>query len=177
PGGVYERQAGASFNPYAYGLLKPICDHTHHRESGWAHAGLLILEGEHVPEELRGSVIMGSIHGTCIKRNTLRKNGSTFVGSRAPDFLSSGDKNLRPINLRWGPDGSIYLIDWHDQNPCHQAPPDSWDQTHGRIYKIQRTGTKSVPVDLAKKSSKELVEILANDNPWWYRTALRLLGE
>src|SRR5262249_10248204 len=121
--------------------------------------------------------IMGSIHGTCIKRNTLRKSGSTFVGSRAADFLSSGDKNLRPINLRWGPDGSIYLIDWHDQNPCHQEPPASWDQTTGRIYKIQRTGTKSVQVDLAKKSSKELVEMLANDNPWWYRTALRLLGE
>src|SRR5205807_10136435 len=91
---------------------------------------------------------------------------------------TSDDKNLRPINLRWAPDGSIYLIDWHDQNPCHQAPPESWDMTHGRIYKIQRKGTKkSEPVDLAKKSSKELVELLKNDNPWWHRTALRLLGE
>ena len=41
PGGTYKRQAGASFNPYAYGLLKEICDHIHHKESGWAHAGLL----------------------------------------------------------------------------------------------------------------------------------------
>jgi putative membrane-bound dehydrogenase-like protein len=178
PGGTYKRQAGSSFNPHAYGLLNEICDHTHHKESGWAHAGLLYLEGDHVPKDLQGSLIMGSIHGCCIKRNVLKKNGSTFIGSRAPDFLKSDDKNLRPINLRWSPDGSIYLIDWHDQNPCHQTPPDNWDYKHGRIYKIQRKGTKkSEPVDLAKKSSKELVQLLTNDNPWWHRTALRLLNE
>src|SRR5262249_40584700 len=50
PGGTYKRQAANSFNPYAYGLLNEICDHTHHKESGWAHAGLLILEGDHVPK-------------------------------------------------------------------------------------------------------------------------------
>ncbi|HMC66773.1 MAG TPA: c-type cytochrome, partial [Gemmataceae bacterium] len=148
------------------------------KESGWAHAGLLLLEGEHVPEELRGSIIMGSIHGCSIKRDVLRRNGSTFTAGHASDFLVSGDKNFRPINLRWGPDGSIYVIDWHDQNPCHQAAPDSWDMTHGRIYKIQRKGIKSQPPpDLSKKSSKQLVELLKNDNPWWYRTALRLLKE
>jgi putative membrane-bound dehydrogenase-like protein len=178
PGGTYKRQAGASFNPHAYGLLNEICDHTHHRESGWAHAGLLVLDGDHVPEPLRGSLIMGSIHGCSVKRDILRPNGSTFIGSHAPDFLVSGDKNFRPINLRWGPDGSIYLIDWHDQNPCHQAAPDSWDKTHGRIYRIQRKGAKaSAPIDLGKFSSKELVGVLTNDNPWWYRTALRLFSE
>jgi putative membrane-bound dehydrogenase-like protein len=177
PGGTYKRQAGTSFNPYAYGLLNEICDHTHHQESGWAHAGLLVLEGDHVPPEYRGSLLMGSIHGCAVKRDVLRRNGSTFLASHAPDFLVSGDKNFRPINLRWGPD-AIYLIDWHDQNPCHQAAADSWDYTHGRIYKIQRTGAKGPPPgDLAKKSGAELVELLKNNNPWWYRTALRLLGE
>jgi putative membrane-bound dehydrogenase-like protein len=178
PGGTYKRQAANSFNSYAYGLLNEICDHTHHKESGWAHAGLLVLEGDHVPRAYRGSVLMGSIHGCSIKRDTLRRNGSTFRASHAPDFLVSGDKNFRPINMRWGPDGSIYVIDWHDQNPCHQAAPDSWDMTHGRIYKIQRKSTKAKrPGDLGKKSSKQLVKLLTNDNPWWYRTALRLLNE
>lgn len=178
PGGVYKRQGGITFNPYSYGLINEICDHEHHKESGWAHAGLLVLEGEHVPEAYRGSVIMGSIHGCSIKRDTLRPNGSTFVASCAPDFLTSGDKNFRPINLRWGPDGSIYLIDWHDQNPCHQALPDSWDYTRGRIYKIQRTGAKAAsPVDLSKSTTKELISHLKNPNPWWHRTALRLLNE
>src|SRR5262249_25436151 len=60
----------------------------------------------------------------------------------------------------------------------HQAKPDSWDLTHGRIYKIQPTGTRSTPPgDLARRTSAELVELLRNNNPWWHRTALRLLGE
>jgi putative membrane-bound dehydrogenase-like protein len=178
PGGTYVRQAGQSSNPYAYGELKEICDHVHHKESGWAHAGTLVLTGDDVPADFRGSLLMGSIHGCSIKRDTLERLGSSYVAHHAADFLTSADKNFRPINLRWGPDGAIYVIDWHDQNPCHQAAPDSWDMTHGRIYKIQRTGSKSAPPgDLGKKSSKELVELLKSNNPWWYRTALRLLGE
>jgi putative membrane-bound dehydrogenase-like protein len=181
PGGTYLRQDNwpASYNhPYSYGYLKEICDHTHHAESGWAHAGALVLQGDQIPPEFRGSLLMGSIHGTVIKRDVLERHGSTFVAKHAPDFLKCGDKNFRPINLRWGPDGAIYVIDWHDQNPCHQADPNSWDMTHGRIYKIQPTGSKSTPPgDLSKRSSAELVELLKNNNPWWHRTALRLLKE
>jgi putative membrane-bound dehydrogenase-like protein len=178
PGGAYIRQAGSSRNPYAYGLLREISDHKHHAESGWAHAGALVLEGDQIPKELQGSLLMGSIHGCSIKRDTLERRGSTFVAHHAPDFLVSGDKNFRPVNMRWAPDGSIYVIDWHDQNPCHQAQPDSWDMTHGRIYKIRRKGQPSVPPEnLAKRSSAELVQLLRSHNPWTYRTALRLLAE
>jgi putative membrane-bound dehydrogenase-like protein len=179
PGGTYIRQAGTSFNPYAYGLLRQSCDHTHHKESGWAHAGLIYLDGDHVPEEYRGSLLMGSIHGSSIKRDVLRRAGSTFIAGHAPDLAVSGDKNFRPINLRWAPDGSIYVIDWHDQNPCHQADPGSWDYRHGRIYRIHRKGQQKFPPpgDLSKLHSKQLVELLKKDNPWWYRTAIRLLHE
>ncbi len=179
PGGTYKRQVGSSFNPYAYGLLNEICDHTHHKESGWAHAGLLYLDGMGILKEYSGSVIMGSIHGCCIKRDRLRRNGSTFIATHAEDFLVSGDKNFRPINIRWAPDGSILVIDWHDQNPCHQAAPDSWDKKHGRIYRIQPEGLKNPPPgDLNKRTNQQLIEILMEDNtPWWHRTALRLLSE
>jgi putative membrane-bound dehydrogenase-like protein len=177
-GGYYRRQAGQGSRPFAFGELKEICDHIFHKESGWAHAGALVLQGSHVPEAYQNSLLMGSIHGCSVKRNVLSERGSTFLAKKAPDFLVSGDKNFRPINMRWGPDGAIYLIDWHDQNNCHQSRPDSWDQTHGRIFRIQRKDAKKrPPVDLAKESSAELVELLKNDNPWWYRTALRLLHE
>ena len=39
PGGIYQRQAGTTYNPYSYGYIKEISDHTFHKESGWAHAG------------------------------------------------------------------------------------------------------------------------------------------
>jgi putative heme-binding domain-containing protein len=123
-------------------------------------------------------VIFGSIHGNSLKRNVLKRNGSTFTASRADDFLTSGDKNFRPINLRWGPNADIYLSDWHDQNPCHQAAPDSWDYERGRIYRIQKTGTVTKkPRDLGAISPKFLGTALLDSNPYGYRTALRLLIE
>jgi putative membrane-bound dehydrogenase-like protein len=188
PCGVYKRQAGASQNPYVYSYLNEICDHTFHKESGWAHAGLISLDAPHIPLRFRNSVIFGSIHGCSLKQNILKPNGSTFLATRGDDFLQSGDKNFRPINLRWGPFGDIYVIDWHDQNPCHQAAADSWDYEHGRVYRIQLKGTKAGKTeDLGKKTDEELLNILIRRDqsvaerpdgmPYHVRTALRLLNE
>jgi putative membrane-bound dehydrogenase-like protein len=176
PGGIYKRQAGASYNPYVYGYLNEICDHTFHKESGWAHAGLISLDAPHMPKRFQNSVIFGSIHGCSIKQNILKPNGSTYIATRGDDFLQSGDKNFRPINMKWGPAGDIYLIDWHDQHPCHQTNPDDWDYEHGRVYRIQLKGTKTKKAeDLGAKTPKELVALLMDGNPYLRRTALRLL--
>lgn len=178
PGGVYRRQGGVSFNPYAYGYIQEICDHTFHKESGWAHAGLISLDVPHMPEKYRNSVIFGSIHGCSLKQNILKPNGSSFTASRGDNFLESGDKNVRPINLRWGPQGDIYMIDWHDQNPCHQAAADSWDYERGRVYRIHLKGTQAKKAeDLGKKSPKELVGYGCDGHPYLARTAVRLLDE
>jgi putative membrane-bound dehydrogenase-like protein len=178
PGGIYKRQAGASFNPHVYGYLNEICDHTFHKESGWAHAGLLSLDVPHMPERFRNSVIFGSIHGCSIKQNILKPNGSTFTASRGDDFLQSGDKNFRPINMKWGPLGDIYLIDWHDQHPCHQTNPDDWDYEKGRVYRIQLKGTQTkVAENLGRLDPEGLLRAVRSDDPYRYRTALRLLHE
>jgi putative membrane-bound dehydrogenase-like protein len=178
PGGIYRRQAGVSRHPYAFGELKEICDHTFHKESGWAHAGLLYLTGPSMPKEYHDSVIFGSIHGCSIKRNTLKRHGTTYVASRADDFLVSGDKNFRPINLRWGPRGEIYVSDWHDQHPCHQTHPDAWDYDRGRIYRIVPTAVTAAPArDLAKLTPGELIECLDDPRPFVHRTVARLLME
>jgi putative membrane-bound dehydrogenase-like protein len=176
PGGNYKRQGGVPSNPYVYGEIKEICDHTFHKESGWAHAGLISLDTPIMPEKYRNSVIFGSIHGCSIKQNILKPNGSSYTASRGDDFLVSGDKNFRPINLRWGPNGEIYCIDWHDQNPCHQAKPEDLDYEHGRVYRIQPKGLKTKKAeDLGKKEAKDLYMMLDDPNPYRARTAMRLI--
>jgi putative membrane-bound dehydrogenase-like protein len=179
PGGIYKRQAGASFNPYNYGYINEISDHTFHKESGWAHAGLISLDAPHIPEKYRNSVIFGSIHGCSIKQNILKPNGSSYTASKGEDFLVSGDKNFRPINMKWGPNGDIYLIDWHDQMPCHQAKPDEWDYDRGRVYRIQLKRRKPRrSEDLGKKTPDELaLTATLHEDPYTRRTALRLVNE
>lgn len=81
-GGSFKRQAGASFNPNVYSYIPEICDHIFHKESGWAHAGLVSLDTPLMPEKYRNSVIFGSIHGSSLKQNILPPNGATFKATR-----------------------------------------------------------------------------------------------
>jgi putative heme-binding domain-containing protein len=139
----------------------------------------MIYQGGAWPEEYRGQMFMGNIHGHRINMDRLKPKGSSFVASHGPDFLLANDSWARFINMRYGPDGNVYLLDWYDKQACHVGDKvDAWDRDNGRIYKISYRGTKPVVgLDLTKKSDKELVELLENKNEWYVRHARRLLQE
>ncbi|MFV0443708.1 MAG: c-type cytochrome, partial [Planctomycetaceae bacterium] len=105
------------------------------------------------------------------------RDGSGFIASHSQDFLYANDRWFRGINLKYGPDGSVYLIDWYDPNACHRNQPEIWDRTNGRIYRISYGDQQPVKVDLAKVSSVELVKLHEHENDWYVRTARRLLQE
>ena len=129
------------------------------------------------PAEYRGRMFMGNIHGRRLNVDILNPKGSGYVASHSPDFLLANDAWARFINMRYGPDGNVYLIDWYDKQACHTGDPQVWDRTNGRIYKICYRGTKSVTVDLAKKTSEELAHLQTSPNDWYVRHARRLLAE
>ena len=52
------------------------------------------------------------------------------------------------INFRYGPDGSVHVIDWYDKNQCHSTNPDLHQKTLGRIFKISHETDRWSPVDL-----------------------------
>jgi putative membrane-bound dehydrogenase-like protein len=192
-GGRYQRQAGEHFNPHTYADIQTIADHLHwqgrdqwagnlssgSKGGGHAHAGLMIYQGGAWPDEYKGKMFMGNIHGHRLNMDILKRDGSGFVASHGKDFLLANDAWARFINMRTGPDGNVYVIDWYDKQACHVGDRvDAWDRTNGRIYKVSYRGTKPVSgVDLAKKSDKELVELLADKNIWYARHAQRLLQE
>ncbi|MEO5803561.1 MAG: hypothetical protein ABIR24_08515, partial [Verrucomicrobiota bacterium] len=41
-----------------------------------------------------------------------------------------------PCDLTMGPDGAIYVADWHDKRTAHPDPDADWDRSNGRIYRI-----------------------------------------
>ncbi len=190
-GGRYQRQAGPHFNPYTYDDIKTIADHFHYLGAtphggnnrsdaaggGHAHCGLMCYLGGAWPKEYTGQLFMGNIHGRRINMDTLSPKGSGYVASHGKDFLLANDAWARFINMRYGPDGNVYLIDWYDKQACHLPEPKIWDRGNGRIYKICYRGTKPVQVDLSKKTDKELVELQLSDNDWFVRHARRILQE
>jgi putative heme-binding domain-containing protein len=106
-----------------------------------------------------------------------RPKASGYVASHGHDFLLANDAWARFINLRSGPDGNVYLIDWYDKQACHTGDVNIWDRSNGRIYKICYRGTKPVTVDLQKCSDAELVQYQLHDNDWFARHARRILQE
>jgi len=199
-GARYHRQGGRHFNEYTFDDIKTIADHLHYvgriQDHAWwghephapndtlaaggghAHCGAMIYLGDTFPETYRNQIFMDNIHGNRINVCRFEPAGSGFVGKRAPDFLIANDHWFRGINLKYGADGSVYLIDWYDKNACHRTNPEIWDRTNGRIYNIQYTGAaaRATP-DLATRPDADLVQWHLHQNDWHVRMSRRLLQE
>ena len=89
----------------------------------------MIYLGGAWPDEYRGQIFMNNIHGQRLNTDILKPKGSGFVGSHGPDFLLTGDLASQMLNLRYGPDGNVYVIDWYDTNACHHSNVEGHDRT------------------------------------------------
>ena len=150
-GGRFQRQAGRHFNPFVYDDIKTIGDHVHYVGAtphggngisgqvggGHAHCGMMVYLGGAFPERWRNHLFMNNIHGNRVNVDVPVRRGSGFTGKHGRDFLVANDRWFRGINLHYGPDGAVYLIDWYDQQACHDKRPAIWDRTNGRIYRVQ----------------------------------------
>ena len=191
-GARYVRQGGEHFNPYTFDDITTHADHMHwvgdrgphagnHRSGaaggGHAHAGAMVYLGGSWPDAYRGKLFMNNIHGYRANVDVLERQGSGYVGEHGDDFLFAHDSWSQMLNFRYGPDGSIHVIDWYDKNQCHSPNPEIHDKTLGRIFKVSYKDDKWVQVDLQQKSSAELVELQLHDNDWYVRHARRILQE
>lgn len=191
PGARYQRQAGQHFNTRTYKDIQTIADHRHYlggnphggnnrsdaAGGGHAHAGLAILQHPSWPAGLRGGAIMGNIHGQRINMDILAHQGSGYVGKHGPDFIHFNDKASQIVDLREGPDGSLFMIDWYDLNQCHRTQREAHDYTTGRIYRLAKKGAKIAKPEIVGKSDKELYEMAIRGDEWTSRRARRNLQE
>jgi putative heme-binding domain-containing protein len=113
-----------------------------------------------------------------LNTDVLNPKGSGYVGSHGPDFLLTGDKASQILNLRYGPDGQAWMIDWYDMQACHLSDPGKHDRSNGRIYKIVYGDfEQSQTVDLGKATDLELAKHMLHPNDWYVRHSRRLLQQ
>jgi hypothetical protein len=190
-GARYQRQAGEHFNPNTFDDIKTIGDHVHYLGNqgphagnfrsaaaggGHAHAGAMIyLGGDSWPEEYYNTIFMNNINGARLNNDLLTRKGSGYVASHRDDFLVMNDSWSQWLNFTYDPSGSVFAIDWYDQNQCHSPNPDVHDKTLGRIFKITHKNDKWVQVDLRKATDMELVEYQLHANEWYVRQARTIL--
>ena len=60
--------------------------------------------------------------------------GSGYVGRHEPDILFAKDPWFRGIDMGYGPDGGVYMLDWSDTGECHDH--EGVHRNSGRIYKV-----------------------------------------
>jgi putative heme-binding domain-containing protein len=120
---------------------------------------------------------MNNIHGARINMDRLTQSGSGYVGNRGPDFLLANDSWSQILNLQYGPDGQVFMIDWYDRNQCHHREQDVHDRSNGRIYKVVYGTPQPVHVDLKKLGDAQLVDLQLSANDWYVRHARRILQE
>jgi putative heme-binding domain-containing protein len=174
--GYYIRQGGP-YPPFTW-PIESIVGH-HHQKA--AYCGAHYFDSPAYPPEYRGRLYMGNIHGNGVNVDVLDRNGSTYIGKPAPDFLRANDSWFMPVAQKTGPDGCLYVLDWYDRYHCYQdanRDPAGIDRLKGRLYRIRYNDTpRRAGFDLAKASDDQLVELLGSSNVYDRDIAQRLLTE
>ncbi len=174
-GGAYIKgwgKHGPLMNPYSFGWFE------HMSHSGYKPRfpqAMLIYEGGAIPH-LTGQIVAGMALTSRVQASTLSHDTSTFRTTDTETLVTTAEKWFRPVDIKTGPDGGIYIADWCDTRLSHLDPRDTWDKESGRIYRLHLPGAKGIkPFDLAKLTGDELIATLSHPNKWFRQTALRLL--
>src|SRR5262249_384531 len=167
---------GALHNPHAFGYF----DHVPHQNfmGGHVTVGGMVYQSDAFPESYRNKVIAGDLLGHGVYWHEVTPQGSSFRSRHGGGLLRANDDWFAVSDLTIGPDGAVYVADWHDKRMAHPDPDAEWDRDTGRIYRIEPRGAKPQPVrNLRRMSSRELVDLLGSRNQWYVRKARRLLAD
>src|SRR5690606_28748854 len=77
--------------------------------------GIEIISSRAFPEEAQGNVLFNTVIGfQGVKQHAVRNMGSGIEADEVAPIVQSKDPNFRPVDLKFGPDGALYVVDWYD---------------------------------------------------------------
>lgn len=144
-------------------------------------AGLEYVRSPHFPDDWQGNFVTCDFRAHRVVRFAMEEKDSSFVTREMPDLVRTKDVAFRPIDIKIGPDGALYIADW--SNPIIQHGEVDFrdprrDHEHGRIWRLSYKGRKPAPKqDLTKASTAELFANLLSSNLFSKEHSRRLLTE
>jgi putative heme-binding domain-containing protein len=177
-GGYYRKgfdKHGALSNPYAFGFFEMM---KHPNVARFSHT-FTINEADALPAPYKGKLFAVSPLQSQVVWSDVLKDGSTLQTKDVGVAIKSTDTWFRPVDIKLGPDGAIYVADWYDGQLAHTRNHEgNLDGDTGRIYRISARDAKPlIGFDLNRKTSGELVDLLRHENRWFRQTAQRILGD
>ena len=155
-----------------------------------AACGLEIYRDDLLGESYKGNSFICEPVNLLIHRRILQPAGSSFKGVRAPEeqdreFLAATDPWFRPVQVRTGPDGALWVVDMYRHVIEHPIwiPPGELAKldlragsTMGRIYRIYPKEKPPRPMPrLDKLDTAGLVAALDSPNGWQRDMASQML--
>jgi len=132
------------------------------------------------PEAYRKNFYVGDAVRCRVYRYSGTFKGSTPVGKREEDFVLSEDPWFRPVDVKLGPDGALYIADFYNSIIGHYEVPldhPRRDHTRGRIWRITYNGKHNDKKDWTAANINDLLHALDMDNMFVRMTAADQLAD
>lgn len=151
------------------GFCPKIMEHNH---GSTALDGVVHYSGNQWPAEFRDNIFIGNVMTSRVNRDALLEVGAGKRAVEKEDFIRSDDPWFRPVNMQFGPDGSLYIADFYNRIIGHYEVPlqhPGRDRHRGRIWKVSFAGIPGQSpqspkaIDLTKLSVSGLYEELKSD--------------
>lgn len=148
---------------------------TRHDHGSTALCGLVWYQADHFPVSWHGHMFLGNVVTNRINCDRIEWQGSSPVAVAQPDFLVSRDRWFRPVDLKLGPDGALYVADFYNRIIGHYEVDlrhPGRDRERGRIWRIIWRGPTQAPAaspclpfrDLTLASQEELLRLADHTN-------------
>jgi putative heme-binding domain-containing protein len=134
------------------------------------HCGLEIVGGSHLPDSWQGNMITNDFRAHRVCRFVVSEDGSGYASRQEVEVIKSTHGSFRPIDVKLGPDGAIYIADWY--NPIIQHGEVDFrdsrrDHVHGRIWRVTAKNRPLVKrIQITGQPIETLLDLLRSPEPW-----------
>ncbi|MGY8770058.1 MAG: PVC-type heme-binding CxxCH protein [Pirellulales bacterium] len=140
-----------------------------------------LATGTHIGDDIRGQLLTGRFKSRTVVRYEFIDNGAGFSAKVLPPLISSRHPNFRPVDVKTGPDGAIYVADWYNSiinHAQHDFRDLRRDHNHGRIWRItHKTNPLVKKPTLVGISIEAQIELLKSPEAWTRHQARKELSE
>jgi putative heme-binding domain-containing protein len=151
------------------------------KTGGGRHCGLELVSGRHFPDDWQGDLLTGDFLTHRVQRYRLKDDGRDFSATPLAPLVVSRHRKFRPVDVKMGPDGAIYIADLYQQIIQHNQidfRDPRRDHKHGRIWRIVRKDRPLVPVPkLVGVPVSQVLGHLKDPEQWTRLQAKRALAE
>ncbi len=161
PGAVYESfgkpHDGLGYGPTMFG----------YDPGGTGLCGLSWYDADYFPKQYKGCMFLGNVVTSRVNMCKIEWTGATPKAVQQPDFVKSDDPWFRPVDIKLGPDGAIYISDFYNKIIGHyevDLKHPGRDKDRGRLWRVVKKGDQ--PRMAFEDLTKDKVDasLLANSN-------------